>query len=62
MDVLSWDEFVVGIEKCFKLDYVIASVWHPEPKAELIHTNHGTARVLAGAPQFQLSTGEIVKL
>ena len=59
---LNWFELEAGIKKIFVPGYVIATVWHPEPGADHIHTVHGNARVLVGEPQYQLSTGEIVKL
>lgn len=59
---MSWDDVVQAVKAKNSPKQVIATVWHPTPGAELIHMDCGSARVLVGEPQYQLSTGEIVKL
>lgn len=49
------------IQGRFKSGHAVTNVWHPEPDTDLITTSWGSARVLVGEPQYQLSTGEIVK-
>lgn len=40
----------------------IATVWHPDAAGEALETRLGNVRVAKGAPSYQLTTGEIVKL
>lgn len=62
MDVLSWEHVKEAVSAKLSHHHMITTVWHPTPGADLIQANCGSARVLVGDPQYQLSTGEIVKL
>lgn len=44
-------------------EHQVSCVWHPDATGELLLTDHlGNIRVLVGPAQYQLSTGEVVKV
>lgn len=50
------------VRKLHTREHQIATVWHPEPRVEVLETHLGNVRVLQGDPKVQLTTGEVKEI
>lgn len=59
---MDWDEFVARCVARMNSRGDLRNVWHPEPRAHLIHTDNGNLNVWPGEVRGQVRTGEKIDI